>query len=219
MVSDDSRNGETLKIKNQIFQNFTPTLTTAFPALSDTDEEGADEIPPVSCLTTIHLVVYSVDSRESFTHATQILYRLYEGRRRNDSMNSEPPPAIILVGNKADLERRRKVTRVEGKMLAKIYKCPHMECSALRSVGVDQLWEEALKRVQKHKLAKERALERGLDGLGSPLAGRRGGGSGGGKGVRRRCSINSRLIVRGIVSGTRRFAKSCEELVARIVVR
>lgn len=100
-------------------------------------------------------------------------------------------------------------------MLAKIYKCPHMECSALLSVGVDQLWEEALRRVQKQKLARERALERGLDGM-SPLAG---GGSrrGGGKGVRRRCSINSRLIVRGIVSGTRRFAKSCEELVARMV--
>ena len=50
--------------------------------------------------------------------------------------------------------------QIEGKMLAKIYKCPFVECSATLSMNIDVLWKETLRKLQKHKLARERALER-----------------------------------------------------------
>src|SRR4051794_1586250 len=99
------------------------------------------------------MVVYSVDSRDSFSHAAQILYRLHSHR-----LKSTFP--LILVGNKLDLQRRRRVTTMEGKMLSKIYKCPFVECSSLLSMNIDQLWRETLK---KHKVARERALEMGQE--------------------------------------------------------
>ena len=55
---------------------------------------------------TIYMVIYSVDSRESFVRAAQILYRLHDTRRLS------PGTPIILVANKIDLQRKRRVTFV-----------------------------------------------------------------------------------------------------------
>lgn len=54
----------------------------------------------------IYMVIYSVDCRESFVRAAQILYRLHDSRRLL------PGTPVIVVGNKIDLQRKRKVTFV-----------------------------------------------------------------------------------------------------------
>ncbi|KAI6220415.1 hypothetical protein M3Y95_01037700 [Aphelenchoides besseyi] len=95
----------------------------------------------------IRMVMYSVDSRDSFVSAAKFLYRFHDQRRF-----SSPIPTI-LVANKFDLQRKRKVTALEGKMLAKIYKSSFVETSALLSMNLDELWMETLKKLQKARNA------------------------------------------------------------------
>jgi len=45
----------------------------------------------------------------------------------------------ILVGNKLDLEKQRKITTSEMEQMAKQYKVECMEASAKTSVNVDQV--------------------------------------------------------------------------------
>lgn len=92
-------------------------------------------------------------------------------------------------------------------MLSKIYKCSFVEISTLLSMNVDGLWRETLKKLQKNKLQCERVLERGFiiaDTSNISINDK----------TRR---YSSRRFVNRILQNTRRFAKSCEELVARIV--
>lgn len=51
----------------------------------------------------IYMVLYSIDSRDSFIRAAQHLYRLHQSRRK------VPSTPIVLVGNKMDLQRKRRV--------------------------------------------------------------------------------------------------------------
>ncbi|CAD5214479.1 unnamed protein product [Bursaphelenchus xylophilus] len=134
----------------------------------------------------IYMVVYSVDSRESFIRAAQILYRLHDTKRRG------PKLPVILIGNKVDLQRKRRVSFIEGRMLAKIYKSAFVEASSLLSMNMDQVWEETLKKLQKCKMAQERQLQCEEKGKGGNR-------------------LMGRIFKRG-----RRFAKSCEEIVARL---
>ncbi|KAI6174605.1 GTP-binding protein GEM [Aphelenchoides bicaudatus] len=138
---------------------------------------------------TIYMLVYSVDSRDSFVRAAQLLYRLHDCRR------TTPASPVVLVANKADLQRKRRISFVEGKMLSKIYKCAFVETSSLLSMSMDLVWEETLRKFQKYKLARERQL-RNL------------------KNVVRKHSPS--CLMNRIVKQGRRFAKSCEELVARL---
>lgn len=52
----------------------------------------------------IYMVVYSIDNRESFLRAAQVLYRLQDAKKRGERLG------VILVGNKIDLQRIRKVS-------------------------------------------------------------------------------------------------------------
>uniref|UniRef100_A0A7E4V5A1 Ras-related and estrogen-regulated growth inhibitor n=1 Tax=Panagrellus redivivus TaxID=6233 RepID=A0A7E4V5A1_PANRE len=138
-----------------------------------------DEVP------TIFLVMYSVDCRESFTWAAQTLFRLYNRK-------SATRPSILLIANKVDLQRKRKVSTIEGKMLAKIYKSDFVEISALLTMNMEILWKDVVRKLQQYILEKEKLAERE---------------------ERRR---NRRGTLNRIVERGRKFAKSCEELVARI---
>ncbi|KAK6054749.1 Ras family protein [Cooperia oncophora] len=125
---------------------------------------------------TMFVVVYSVDSRESFKKATNLLYRIYQTR------TSSIVP-VVLVGNKIDLKRNIVISTLEGKSLAKIYKCSFVEVSALLSMNIDSMWAEVIKQLQvptEYKPSDQ--------------------------------SWMRKLLLRG-----RHLAKSCEELVQRIM--
>ena len=46
---------------------------------------------------------------------------------------------FILVGNKADLEERRRVTQSEAQQLADVWKVPYIETSAKTRLNVDRV--------------------------------------------------------------------------------
>uniref|UniRef100_A0A1I7YF46 GTP-binding protein GEM n=1 Tax=Steinernema glaseri TaxID=37863 RepID=A0A1I7YF46_9BILA len=136
---------------------------------------SALESNPFQNVLTIYMVIYSIDSRDSFSRAAQTLYRINDTKRKGDD-----GPPIILVANKVDLQRKRRISFLEGKMLSKIYKCAFIEASAQLTVNVDTLWSEILRKMQRKEVEKRLRF------------------------------------VGKIVDGGRKFAKSCEEIVARI---
>ncbi|VDO27163.1 unnamed protein product [Haemonchus placei] len=86
--------------------------------------ESALESMPFTDHITMFVVVYSVDSRESFKKATRLLYRQW----------------FIQV-------TMRITIFSEGKSLAKIYKCSFVEVSALLSMNINTMWAELIKQL------------------------------------------------------------------------
>lgn len=99
-------------------------------------------------------------------------------------------------------------------MLSKVYKCPFIEVSSLLSMNIETLWLETLCKIQKQKIAREKALEQGfitIDDDPETVAAAITSLS------KQHRNLNTSRIVGRIMNRTRIFAKSCEELVARIV--
>ncbi|KAL3104829.1 hypothetical protein niasHT_024028 [Heterodera trifolii] len=163
---------------------------------------------------TIFAVVYSVDNRESFIRAAQILFRLFGtreemaqpkgGRTRKGNGDKRAKMPLILIANKIDLQRKRRVSPIEGKMLAKIYKCPFVEVSAMLSANMDTLWSEVLRKLQKSLQTREQllALQQRRDSSDGDTA----------------PSSPRHALVGRILERTRRFAKSCEDWIAARIV-
>ncbi|CAJ0606191.1 unnamed protein product [Cylicocyclus nassatus] len=139
--------------------------------------ESTLESAPFSNHLTMYVVVYSVDSRESFKRAANLLYRIYQNR----STYTVP---VVLIGNKIDLKRHTTISTLEGRSLAKIYKCSFVEVSALLSMNTDAMWTELIKQLQDP-----------TENQPTPDP-----------------SWMQRLVSRG-----RHIAKSCEEIVQRLI--
>lgn len=82
--------------------------------------------------TDAFVVVYSVTDRGSFDKASAILKGLQEREVTEKK-------AIILVGNKSDLERSREVPTEDAKSVAAMYDCKFIETSAGFNHNVDEL--------------------------------------------------------------------------------
>ncbi|XP_063848494.1 GTP-binding protein REM 2-like isoform X1 [Scylla paramamosain] len=78
------------------------------------------------------VVVYSISDRESFKSASTALGKVW-------SLGHVTHRAVILVGNKTDLERTRVVNTAEGRTLATTYECKFIEVSAGFDHNVDEL--------------------------------------------------------------------------------
>ncbi|KAK2678941.1 hypothetical protein RAB80_004122 [Fusarium oxysporum f. sp. vasinfectum] len=75
--------------------------------------------------------------RQSFENAARWLDEVRK--------HGEPGIVIMLVGNKADLERRRSVTTEEGKKFAKLNKLLFIETSACENSQVELAFQTILK--------------------------------------------------------------------------
>ena len=74
------------------------------------------------------LVVFSINSAESFDHCEQWIEDIHNG--------CLPNAVILLVGNKCDLESQRQVTSDEARTLAQRHGCVYMETSAFNNTNV-----------------------------------------------------------------------------------
>ncbi|XP_074150347.1 GTP-binding protein REM 2 [Sminthopsis crassicaudata] len=95
------------------------------------------------CLQTgdAFLIVFSVTDRRSFSRVPETLLRLRAGRPHHDL-------PIILVGNKSDLARSREVSLEEGRHLAGMLSCKHIETSAALHHNTRELFEGAVRQIR-----------------------------------------------------------------------
>ena len=95
--------------------------------------------------TSLAMMVYSIDSRESFEHINIWLKEI--------KIHSHPDVIIILIGNKSDLEEERKVTYEEAKKFKEENKLLYFEeTSAKNGINSKEIFYESAKILFKEHL-------------------------------------------------------------------
>ena len=64
-------------------------------------------------------------------------------------------PIFVLVGNKADKQLEREVTREEGMQLAKEFGCEFLETSAKTAQNVERLFTNLVRNLRSTKLSEQ----------------------------------------------------------------
>lgn len=82
------------------------------------------------------LAIFDLTRRETFQRLKQWLKRF---RKEN------PKTPILIAGNKKDLDKHRKVSKQEGKTLARKNNAEYMEVSAKTGKGVEIIFKKAVK--------------------------------------------------------------------------
>jgi len=90
------------------------------------------------------LLVYSIISRDSFEHTKTLRDKIK--RARDDP---EQKLALVLCGNKCDLDIQRQVTKQEGKELAKEWGCPFFETSAKEKINNSTVFAQCVREIRK----------------------------------------------------------------------
>ncbi|CAJ1048689.1 ras-like protein family member 12 isoform X1 [Xyrichtys novacula] len=104
------------------------------------DQEGPVNNERYLTWGSVFLVVYSIDSMESFKCCQLYLHML--------SLHRKSP--IILLGNKLDMDLYRLVSRSEAESVASCYGCVFFEVSAcLDYLSVQHVFFEAIRRARK----------------------------------------------------------------------
>ena len=101
--------------------------------------------------SSLAMMVYSINSRESFIHINQWLKEV--------KIHSHPDVKIILVGNKSDLENERSVTKEEAQKFKDENEILYFEeASAKTGLNAKEVFNEAAKILyEEHKRYKMRA--------------------------------------------------------------
>uniref|UniRef100_A0A6B2LKI9 small monomeric GTPase n=1 Tax=Arcella intermedia TaxID=1963864 RepID=A0A6B2LKI9_9EUKA len=88
------------------------------------------------------VLVYSLTSRLSFTEVEEFYQQVLRVK------DSEEVP-MVLVGNKADLERERQIGQQEGQEKADRWGVPFFESSALLRMNVEELFSSVVREIRK----------------------------------------------------------------------
>ncbi|XP_033322933.1 uncharacterized protein LOC117218550 isoform X1 [Megalopta genalis] len=119
-------------------------------------DHTSTEMTPETCIATYephaYCVVYSTTDRASVRVAEAVLQTLW----RSDHVSAR---AVILVGNKVDLERSRLVSTAEGKSMATSYDCKFIETSVMINHNVDELLVGLLTQIRLKLENPERARD------------------------------------------------------------
>ena len=102
--------------------------------------------------TNIFIATFAVDDRKSFENlGSKWMQELHDKKKTGDALGSP----IIIVGNKIDLRKKQQcVSKEEGEnmckqLIAKYGKTSkniqYMECSAITSVGLKEIFDNAIK--------------------------------------------------------------------------
>ncbi|KAJ8303069.1 hypothetical protein KUTeg_019465 [Tegillarca granosa] len=86
------------------------------------------------------VVVFSIDDRQSFDVAVDLLYKLRKEENKDES--------IVLVANKCDLVRSRVISFEEAKSVARTYNCKIIETSSVLNHNVDDLLAGILSQIR-----------------------------------------------------------------------
>ena len=94
------------------------------------------------------VLVYSIDDRESFESLKDKYDRVVKNK-------SDDVYSVIIVGNKCDLEDKRKVTKEEGESYAKSKGVDFMEVSALKTINVKETFVKLAHNLLEKKVAQK----------------------------------------------------------------
>jgi len=94
------------------------------------------------------LLVFSLTERQSFEE----VYKFHKQVLRVKDRDEFP---MLIVGNKADMDRHRQVSTADCEDMAKQLKTPFIECSAKNRMNVDQAFHELVRLIRRFQ-----ALER-----------------------------------------------------------
>merc|ERR1712087_450504 len=100
------------------------------------------------------LIVYAINSRESFDEAEMIRSKII---RILDADPDDPDIPIVLVDNKCDLENERKVPKLELQKRKEEWKCAAFESSAKDKTNIDESFYEVVREIRKRKDAEDGA--------------------------------------------------------------
>ena len=98
------------------------------------------------------LVVYDITDRESFENLNSWLIEIEKNANKNVYK--------LLIGNKCDLEDKRKVSFQEGKDFAESNGMKFMETSAKTASKVQEAFELLTNEIIKASISKEKGLEK-----------------------------------------------------------
>ena len=87
------------------------------------------------------LCVFSVVERKTFEEINTFRDQILRAK------DADRVP-MVLVGNKCDLEKDRKVTTNEGMALAKNFGCPYIETSAKRRTNAEEAFEKLVREIR-----------------------------------------------------------------------
>jgi GTPase KRas protein len=93
------------------------------------------------------ILVYSIASRATFERLDVFRQSMLRVKRSK--------PIFMLVGNKADKQFEREVTREEGMQLAKEFGCEFLETSAKTALNVERLFTNLVRNLRSTKLAEQ----------------------------------------------------------------
>ncbi|KJE91138.1 transforming protein ral [Capsaspora owczarzaki ATCC 30864] len=96
------------------------------------------------------LIVFSLAERESFDETTHFRDQILRVLENNETAQGNETP-IILVGNKCDLEDKRKVSSDEAQRRAAEWRAAYIETSAKSKHNVEKAFYDLLRVIQKHK--------------------------------------------------------------------
>jgi Ras-related protein Rab-2A len=132
------------------------------------------------------LLVYDITRRDTFNHLTRWLE---EAR-----MNSNSNMAIMLIGNKSDLEHRRAVTTKEGEDFAAENGLIFLETSAKTAANVEQAFIKTAEKIYDNILSgvydvtnEAHGIKVGMAASSNMNTGGGAGGGGGGGGASNGC--------------------------------
>jgi len=98
------------------------------------------------------LLMYSITDRVTFEAIKRFKEKIIRVKDANNELNeneASPAPAIVLVGNKCDLENQRQVLETAGQELANSWdRAPFYETSAKDNTNVTQCFDEVVRQMR-----------------------------------------------------------------------
>lgn len=120
------------------------------------------------------LLVFSITSSTSLAELADLREQIAHMK------NNDPSIPIVLVGNKADLEDDRRVSRAKAFQVSQMWgNIPYYETSARRRLNVNEVFVDVCRQIIRKDLS-------GRKGEGRSGGGGSGGGGGGGRRRKRR---------------------------------